>query len=88
MNRTVIFITVLFILMTLPGAVLSNMYSFVLSQPYGRIVVFVFGSLSLSYHSYGIVILYFTNKKFAQQLRSILGPQKTVHSLAITQSLS
>ena len=70
MNRTVIFITLLFIAMTLPSAVSANFNTLLLKLSYGQAITFVLGRLSSSYHAYSLVFLYLTNQKFAEKLRT------------------
>ena len=70
LNRTVIFMTLLFISLTLPGAVIASSSSPVIKLPYGPTVVMIFVRVSSSYHAYGVIILYFTNNKFAQRLKA------------------
>ena len=76
MNRTVIFITVFFISMTLPGAILSTLFTYLLKNVNGQIVTSILGRLSSSYHAYSLIILYLTNQKFAQKLRSFFTSKK------------
>lgn len=78
MNRTIIFITVFFILLTSPGAIATNLYSYLLTKSYGQLVIQLFGRFSSSYHAFGPVILYFTNQKFAQKLRSCFNPTRFI----------
>ena len=71
MTRTVIFVTLLFILMTGPGAVVGSMFAEIMSQSYGHLVLVLVDCIAFSYHAYGLILLYKTNIKFANQLRAI-----------------
>ena len=82
MNRTVVFVTLLFILLTGPGAVISAMFSYILSLPYGLLLIVFVDSIAFSYHAYGLIILYKTNKKFANHLRSVAGYKQNVSVVA------
>ena len=88
MTRTVIFITLLFIIMTLPGALTSTFFYLIVGIPNARLIPLVTTSLSSSYHAYSLVLLFFTNRKFAQQLRALFkNPQiplkTTIHNNTI-----
>ena len=69
MNRTVIFVTFLFVIMTLPMAIVGHMYVWLVKVSYGQIIILICGRLSSSYQGYNIIFFYFTNQKFAQALR-------------------
>ena len=69
---TVVLLTVLFIVMTLPGAIIGAIIDYIIQQPYGIFLISSFTAFSSSYNAYGIVILFFTNKKFRESLRSTI----------------
>nr|QVK45790.1 G protein-coupled receptor [Proales similis] len=68
LNRTVILITVLFFLMTLPCAGITFFYDRLLNWQYGTLVITFFGELSFSYHGFTLVIIYFSNSRFRKEL--------------------
>ena len=70
-NRTVVFSTILFLVMTLPGAITTTITSDLDQQNYFTLIL-VLISFSSSYHAYDALFLYFTNPRFAEQLKSIL----------------
>ena len=72
MNRTVIHLTVLFLLMTIPGALIASVFNHLISIPYGFSIVTAVNSISSSFHAYYVVFFYCLNRKFAQKLRSML----------------
>jgi preprotein translocase subunit SecG len=72
MTKTVIILTVLFIVLTLPGAVVSAYYNYVIALESGRLIVLICDELTFSYHALGFVTLLYSNKQFFNQVKAIL----------------
>jgi preprotein translocase subunit SecG len=70
-NRTVIVLTIFFIAMTLPNAIISFNYSGFMSSHSGKILVKVANCLSFSYHASGVLVLYLSNYKFRQEFKNL-----------------
>ena len=70
MNRTVIFVTLLFVIMTVPSALASSFYGVIVKLSYAQAIFQVLGRVASSYQAYNLLFLYLTNRKFAQILRS------------------
>ena len=68
MNITVIATTVLFIILTCPGAIASSYFNVLIQSYSGRIVLFVCDGLTFSYHGLNFITLFLTNKKFSKEL--------------------
>ena len=69
-NKTIITMTITFILMTLPGAICSFYYSELLSISYGRYIIFFFDCVTFSYHSLNFLFLYMTNNLYKNELNN------------------
>ena len=68
-NITILVITILFIVFTFPGAVISQFYSALVVSENGNIVIYVGDCFTFSYHAFTIIILSFTNKEFSRKLK-------------------
>ena len=68
-NVTIIVITILFILFTSPGAVISQFYSVLISSDIGNIIIYVGDCFTFSFHAYTIIIFRVTNKEFSRKLK-------------------
>ena len=71
-NSLVITITLVFIIMTLPGTIASIYFAQLLGSDLGLIAIVLCDSLEFSYHGLSIIILIATNKKFTAELRSFI----------------
>ena len=71
LHKTVVFIAILFIVMTFPGAfVTSFMNSFLQSSGNeGNLVINLCDCFTFSFHALNFIVLYFTNKKFSKEVR-------------------
>lgn len=73
MTISVIILTMLFIIMTLPGAVVSGYFFQVLIKtPMGTIILYLLDNISFSYHGLGFLILYLSNKQISMQVKSLI----------------
>ena len=68
MNITVFSITILFIVLTCPGAIASSYFNVLIQSYSGRVILFSVDSLTFSYHSLSFITLFITNKKFSKEL--------------------
>nr|QVK45794.1 G protein-coupled receptor [Proales similis] len=73
LNRMVLFLTALFIAMTLPSAVVSFFYGELYRTPLGNAVVNFIGALTFSYHGLNFFILIASNKRFREQMVQLIG---------------
>ena len=71
-SRTVIAITLLFIILTFPAAMDSVFYGFFIEQEWGFIPMFMFDCLEFSYHGLSFVILMATNARFREEFFEFL----------------
>jgi hypothetical protein len=72
MHRTVIALTTLFILMTIPSTLGSIYYSQLIQTDMGTFLLFLADCIDNSYHALNIVILVVTNRKFRQEAKIVL----------------
>ena len=90
MTRMILLITSLFIAMSLPGAILTGFfYDQVIMLEFGQVIVNLINGIQFSYPAFNFVILFFSNKLFAQELRSLLGQFKfmpMVNSASVTNT--
>ena len=68
---TVILLSLLFIVLTSPSAVISQFYDVLIISYTGKIILFSGDCISFSFHAFSIIILSFTNKRFFNKLKTI-----------------
>lgn len=77
MVRTILILNFSFIVLTLPSAVVSGFFYVDLSQSQvGIFVLNLCDNISFSYHSFNIITLYLTNKRFKNEIKSIFNFEK------------
>ena len=86
MNQTVIIITLLFIIMTGPGSIVAIFYNLLLQTETGVTIIYLGDSIEFSYHSYSLLILYFTNSKFSNELKRLFGLKMVQFSESLSAS--
>lgn len=69
-STTILAMTILFIVATSPGAIISQFYSTLIMSDSGKIILFAGDDISFSYHAYTIIILCLSNKEFLRKLRN------------------
>lgn len=67
-NKTVVATTILFILLTLPTAIVSILYNNLFTTDYGKFIVNFADDLSFTYHGMNLLILAVFNRKFRTTL--------------------
>lgn len=67
---TILAMTILFIVATSPGAVISQFFSILIMSDIGKIILFAGDDVSFSYHAFTIIILCVSNKEFLRKLRN------------------
>ena len=76
--------------MSLPGAILTGFfYDQVIVLEFGQVIVNLINGIQFSYPAFNFVILFFSNKLFAQEVRSLLGQFKfmpMVNSASVTNT--
>jgi hypothetical protein len=78
MNRTVISMTLMYIIMTIPGTLVSIYYGFLIQTDWGTFLLFLGDSIDNSYHGLNFIILLITNKKFLNEAKNILTKKKVI----------
>ena len=69
LNKTVLLITALFIVLTLPSSIASIYYDQLIVSSAGFVILIALDSLTFSYHSFNIFVLLYTNKKFKRDFK-------------------
>ncbi len=72
MNRLVILLALLFIVLTLPGAVVTSILNKVLQERgiVGFVIINICDCLSFSFHALNFLIVMLTNKRFAYEVKA------------------
>lgn len=86
MTRMIVFITFLFIVVTIPSTLLSGyFYTRVITLPEGQLIVNLFNAIQFSYSAFNFFILCFSNKLFAREVNIwLLGKPKNLSSRRAT----
>jgi hypothetical protein len=72
MTVTVLILTITFVLLTLPGAIVSGFFYVDLYEvEWGQPLIVLLDDITFSYHAFNFVTLYLTNKVFNQEVKSI-----------------
>ena len=82
-NKTIITMTITFILMTLPGAICSFYYSELTNLSYGSFTILFFDCVTFSYHCLNFWFLYFTNHVYKNELLKLLKINFKISSFSI-----
>lgn len=70
MTKTILIITFLFVIVSFPSFLVNCFFlSQVLSLEYGRIIMNLSYAIQYSYPAFNFFILYFSNKKFAREVK-------------------
>ncbi len=70
---TVIILTIMFIVLSFPDNMLNAFFiAPLLENNYGYVVLFTIDNLAFSYHAFHFAILLLTNKRFLQEVKTIL----------------
>ena len=88
MSISVIAITILFIVCTLPTASISFVYEKLYSTDYGQLCILLCNILTYTYQASNLIILYLTNKQFSVELKSIIYRNKVKDSSTKTSILN
>lgn len=73
MTRSILLITFLYIALVFPSTVIQTyFYTPILGLAYGRIIINLLYFFQFSYSGFNFIILFFTNKLFAQQVKVII----------------
>ena len=72
MNRTVITMTLVFIIMTLPGTIATIYYDTLSMSNWGNILINLADTFDNMYHVLNIILLVLSNKKFYEEIKSHL----------------
>jgi hypothetical protein len=87
MSVSVILITLLFILFTLPTAsVQGNVLIFLLNNDYGQFILQILNCLTFTFQASNYIMLYASNRKFRQEARNIFWLGRKMQKNAISMN--
>ena len=72
MNITVITLTIMFIVLTLPGTIVTILSDGLLLIPGGLTLISIADTLDFLFHACNFIILLITNKRFSDETRQVL----------------
>ena len=86
LNQSVISITVLFILMSIPQTLVNIYYGDLVELDYGSFLIILGDCIDNTYHASSFIILLLSNKKFLQETKTFFSKNKNNNnfSMAIT----
>lgn len=87
MTRTILMVTFIYVALVLPSSILNAyFYPPIVALDEGQMIVNFISVVQFSYSSFNFVILYFSNKLFAQEMKRMLyfGKAKQLNSTTIT----
>ena len=88
-NVTIMVMTFLFILMTLPCAFASFYFNELIVSDLGYFFIVLSNCISFSYHGLNCVLYYFSNKKFRAQFLAFFGKKIIIYNkTTITNSIT
>lgn len=71
MTRTVFTITVFYILSSIPNTIAAGYYLSILQLPTGQMIANLSNGFQATYQAFNFFILYFSNKLFAKEVKSL-----------------
>ena len=78
MSIFVIAMTFYFIILTLPSSIAGGFFlSTLLSTDVGSVILFACDCLTFTYHGFNIFVLYFLNKKFKKEFKTVFSCKKS-----------
>lgn len=72
MTRTIIIVTFLFVVLSVPSAFATFYYNQLVVLDIGPMLITLLDDIQFSFPAFNFIILYFTNKLFAQEVKSTL----------------
>ena len=73
MTKMILFITFLYIVLSLPGVIVTGyMYDYIYSLDVGLMLVNLINAVQFSYPALNFIILCFSNKMFANEVKSMI----------------
>jgi len=72
LNKTVVSVTIVYIVITTPVAVVTSFLNSLLqsSGEIGNLIINIADSVSFSFHAFNFFILYLTNKRYSKEVRA------------------
>lgn len=70
MTKTIIILTITFIVLTLPGAIVSAYYNEIMALEAGHMIVNLSDDLSCTFHAFNFITLFLSNKQFSQRVKT------------------
>lgn len=86
-TKTIIIVTMAFIIFTLPGAICSYYFSELISLPYGYYILVFFDCVTFSYHGLNSIILYNSNKLYKKEVRKFIFRQAEIENGSLTAGI-
>ena len=71
-NKTIIVLTILFVVFTTPSAIISRYYNDLVNTKVGNIILLSGDCFSFTFHALSIFVLYLSNKRFSDRLKPII----------------
>lgn len=88
MTRTILFITFLYIIITLPDITITGYLLFrILELDYGSMLLTIISSIHFSYPALHFFILFFSNRLFAEEVKSFFLKKRQI-SVSTTHTLT
>lgn len=76
LTKTIIKTCLLFVLMTLPNAVVSLMYTYLANSELGFLIIRIGDLLSFTFHGFNLFINLYLNKRFRQKCKCLVSRTK------------
>lgn len=76
LTKTIITTCLVFVLMTLPNAIVSLMYTFLANSDLGFLIIRIGDLLSFSFHGFNLFINLYVNKKFRRKCKCFISRTK------------
>ena len=77
MSKMIIFMTFLFVAMTLPTAYASFFFARLIQTDHGYFLIVLFNCITFSYHGLNFLIYYVSNLKFRSEFRKLFSGNKS-----------
>jgi CDP-diglyceride synthetase len=76
MTKTIIFMNILFIVITLPGAIVTLDFNSLIVSQWGLLLIKLADALVFSYHGLNFYIFYVSNNRFKSEFKKLFGKEK------------
>ncbi|CAF1015086.1 unnamed protein product, partial [Brachionus calyciflorus] len=72
MNKTVIYMTLVFIVVTLSNATGTVLFNDLIVSDYGSFLIRLFDMMSFVYHGFNFILFYMTNIRFRKEFNKVI----------------